>query len=424
MGILGLTHDENGAALEKLPVTIKVAIGEGPESGKENGHPRKLDHFVFKRKILRGQDVVWEPELDIAQAHGEKPTELGIIFLNDDPREVFRTEYALWTPSCCKCHGELVQIADGEGVRFEMQATRRTQKHPEGEPWPGNYKYVDGPKKGQVVEPCGDECPDLERGDCRPSGDLYFILERFPTFGAVCRLHTSSYRSVRNLSNGLMQIRRLNGGRLAGIKATLKASPERVSYSDRDGTRHNSVAYILSLEIGARDLRTLVANMTEPARLLSKGRPTIDMSREDQYVVHESEAERAKEIAGEFYPNGNAAVEELVDSAIEQSEKDEQLARVCELARRLGFNDAKTRMLIGQSAGDLTGLERKLLNELDDQPDRTPPHTDGSNKRQPERDRQADGVVTSNWSPAPEPKVSAQHSEDSGFEPFSRGHFE
>jgi single-stranded DNA-binding protein len=27
MGILGLTHDENGSALEKLPVTIKVAIG-------------------------------------------------------------------------------------------------------------------------------------------------------------------------------------------------------------------------------------------------------------------------------------------------------------------------------------------------------------------------------------------------------------
>jgi hypothetical protein len=29
MGILGLTYDENGSALEKLPVTIKVAIGGG-----------------------------------------------------------------------------------------------------------------------------------------------------------------------------------------------------------------------------------------------------------------------------------------------------------------------------------------------------------------------------------------------------------
>ena len=53
MGILGLTHDERGAALEKLPVTIKVAIGEAPEPRDGNSHPRRLDHFVFKRKTRR-----------------------------------------------------------------------------------------------------------------------------------------------------------------------------------------------------------------------------------------------------------------------------------------------------------------------------------------------------------------------------------
>lgn len=368
MGILGLTHDESGAALERLPVTIKVAIGEGPEPGNGNSHPRRLDHFVFKRKTLRGQDVVWEPAEDISEAHGEKPTELGIIFLNDDPREVFRTEYAWWTPTGCRCHGELVQIANGSGLRFEMRAIRRTQKHPEGEPWPGNYKYGDGPKKGQLVEACGDGCPDLERGDCKPSGDLYFMLEKFPTFGAICRLHTSSYRSIRNLSNGLMQIRRLNGGRPTGIKAILKASPEKISYSDRDGTRHTSVAYILSLEIGGRDLRSLVASMTEPARLLSEGRPTVELSRGTQCVVHETDAERAEETSGEFYPNDGAAAEEAVEPTADQNERADQLARICELASRLGYNDAKTKMLIGQSAGDLAVVEHKLLNELDERP--------------------------------------------------------
>ena len=367
MGILGLTHDERGAALEKLPVTIKVAIGEAPEPGDGNSHPRRLDHFVFKRKTRRGQDVVWESAPDIAKEHGEKPTELGIIFLNDDPREVFRTEYALWAPSGCRCRGELVQIADGGGLRYEMQATRRTQKHPEGEPWPGNYKYVDGPKERQPVELCGDGCPDLERGDCKPSGDLYFILERFPTFGAICRLHTSSYRSIRNLSNGLMQIRRLNGGSLSGIKAILKITPEKISYSDHDGARHSSVAYILSLQIGGTDQRTLVANMTKPARLLSEGRPAIELSRGAQYVVHESEGERAKEIASEFYPNSETVAAESVEPGNGPSERDEQLARICELARRLGFNEAKTNMVIGRLTGDLPGLERKLLNELDGQ---------------------------------------------------------
>ncbi|HKT24890.1 MAG TPA: hypothetical protein VJR04_09810 [Terriglobales bacterium] len=368
MGILGLTHDDTGTALETLPVTIKVAIGEGPEPGTENGHPRKLDHFVFKRKTLLGQDVVWVSAPEVSEAHGDKPTELGVIFLNDDPREVLRTEYALWTPGGCKCRGELVQIENGSGTRFEMQAIRRTQKHPEGEAWPGNYKYIDGSKKGQPVESCGEGCPDLERGDCRPSGDLYFMLEKFPVFGTICRLHTSSYRSVRNLSTGLMQIRRLNGGRLTGVKAILKASPERVSYVDRDGTRHTAVAYILSFEIGARDLRTLVANMTEPVRLLAGGHAVFELPPGSQYVATETDAERAGEIASEFYPQ--SATEEALASH-EGSEENEQLARICELGRHLGYNDAKTKMLVGQWRQDLTGLERKLRNQVDEGPQDT-----------------------------------------------------
>ncbi len=378
MGILGLTHDENGVALERLPVTIKVAIGEGPQRGEQNGHPRRLDHFVFKRKTLRGQDVVWERATDIAKVYGEKPTELGIIFLNDDATEVLRTEYAWWTPAGCKCHGHLVQIENGNGVGYEMRAVRITQKHPEGEPWPGTYKYVDGPMKGQPVPSCGDACPDLERGDCRPSGDLYFMLEKFPTLGAVCRIHTSSYRSVRNLSNGLMQIRRFNGGRLTGIKALLKATPEKIWYSDGDGFRHSSVAYILSLEIAATNIPGLVASMTEPVRLLEQSRGGFRSNGKVQYVVRETDAERAEEIAAEFYPNNGSQSAEPTESTDGPTEEDEQTARICELARKLGYNEAKIRMKLGQWARKLTGLERELLNELDALPDDPDRGSDGT----------------------------------------------
>jgi hypothetical protein len=131
----------------------------------------------------------------------------------------------------------------------------------------------------------------------------------------------------------------------------------------------------------------LVANMTEPVRLLGEGRAALDLSRGVQYVVRETDAERAEEIAGEFYPNGEAAAEESVEPAIGQSERDEQVARICELARRLRFNDAKTKMLIGQSAGDLAGLERKLLNELDDQPRRMPAGNGDKDRRpQPKKE--------------------------------------
>lgn len=39
------------------------------------------------------------------------------------------------------------------------------------------------------------------------------------------------------------------------------------------------------------------------------------------------------------------------------------------LARKLGFNEAKIKMKLGQWAENLPGLERELLNELDDLPE-------------------------------------------------------
>lgn len=355
MGILGLTHDESGLALEKLPVAIKVAIGEAPEPGNPNGHPKRLDHFVFKRKTLRGQDVVWEPAPDITEAHDANPTELGIVFLHDDPEEILRTEYAWWTAAGCKCRGELVQITNRNSTRYEMQAIRKTRQHPEGEVWPGQYRYPGGPKKDQPYESCGDGCPDLERGDCRPSGDLYFMLEKFPKLGAVCRLHTSSYRSVRNLSNGLMQIRRFHGNRMSGVKAVLRATPEKIWYKDHSGMRHSSVVHILSLEMSVRD-------MTRP--------PAFDSDR--QYIVRETDDERASEITDEFYPEARWSADEQGDPPGRTDEQDEQVARICELARRLGYRDVQTKMLLGQWGANLAGLERRLFNELDQQTARTP----------------------------------------------------
>jgi hypothetical protein len=361
MGILGLTHDQNGAALEKLPVTIKVAIGEGPQPGNQNSHPRQLDHFVFKRKMLHGQDVIWESASDIGELFGEKPTELGIMFLHDDPKEVFRTELAWWTSSGYKCRGELVQITNGGEPHFEMRALRKTQKCPQGEAWPGDYKFIGGARKGEPLPLCGEGCPDLKRGDCRPSGDLHFILEKFPRLGAVCRLHTSSYRSVRNLSNGLMQVRRFNGGRLAGIKAVLRAMPEKIWYYDRGGDRHTTVAHILSLEIPMQDIQGPVTSFNG----------TIGLSRPDdesgpgpqkQYVVQETAAERAQDIAPEFYPENTS--DESGDDSNEPIEEDDARARIWQLARRLGYREVRTKMLLVQWSRNLADLERKLVAEL------------------------------------------------------------
>src|SRR5260370_42228090 len=103
-------------------------------------------------------------------------------------------------------------------------------------------------------------------------------------------------------------------------------------------------------------------------------------------------------IAGEFYPNGNAACSKLAEASSPSNEEDEVIARICELTHRVGYNDAKTKMLLGQWARNLAGLERKLLNELDEQPGRVPvANGDKGHGRQHEKESsQTNGTRTSN----------------------------
>lgn len=381
MGILGLTHDENGAALEKLPVAIKVAIGEAPTDEDENSSPRALFHFVFKRRTMRGQLVYWEPAPDIAEVFGDKPTELAVIFLHDDPREVCPSEYALWTRKGRLCHGELVQISDGNAPCYEMRAIRRTAEHPEGESWPGNHLYSEGPKKGQRIECCGEGCPELESGKCGPSGDLYFILEKFPSLGAICRLHTGSKTSVPNLSNAVAQLHSWNGGRLKWVKATLKVRPELRWHPGQFGEWESSIVPILNLEIGGTSLNNLGAEINEPAKHRLEAQPACAGEQRMPFVVRESEVERAQEIADEFYPQNKKLLEQQTGAIIQSTGNAELCARICEIARMLGYNAAKTKMLVGQWRLDLVALERKLQHELDEGSEIPFPGGKGSRRR-------------------------------------------
>jgi hypothetical protein len=362
--ILGVTHDEHGEVINRLPVILKVSIGEPPANEKD--HPKKLDHFQIKRKHLVGKDIKWEPDADIMRAYPSRPTELGIILLDDDPEAVFRTSFAWWTATECKCHGELVQIGD----RWKMQATRRTKQHPDGEPWPGNYVYKGGPKDGQPYEQCGDGCPDYELGDCKPSGDLYFILEKFPIFGGVVKIHTSSYQSIKNISSFLNQVYG-TFKRLRGMKAKLKMGPEKISYGDKTG-RHSTTAQILRLEIDATGtMGELVDNMTETARLFDDTRKMLGVGRIQ--IEEDPEPAVAPHIAGEFYPREPGdddlpagAMPAAIPMNFEESAQRQEIHALC---GQLQYNAAKEAMLVGKFNGRLGELVADLkLRALDSEP--------------------------------------------------------
>jgi hypothetical protein len=268
--IKGVTHDNDGRAIQRLSVSTKVAIGL-PPSEKQN-HPVKLDHFVFLRKKHVAKGVEWELDPDLMKHYGDDCKEFRIVLLDDDLENIFPTSFAWWTITERKCWG------DGQ------DATRRTEAQPEGEPW----------------HPCGGECEDLKEGRCKPSGDLRFVLADFPKLGSVCRIHTGSYRSVKQLYSSLQEIQSFTGGRMAGLTAKLVVRPEKGTYYDeRDKKKKSTTIWALSLEVDGTDMRKVMANLTENAEVFINARKLLGGH---VLEVVEDESEIGDELPKEFYP--------------------------------------------------------------------------------------------------------------------------
>ena len=280
--IIGVTHDQDGRVVQRLSVSTKVSIGLPPNG--DCNHPTKLDHFVFLRKKKSSSRVGWEADPELTEHYGDECRELHIMLIDDDIENVFPSSYAWWTATERKCWG------DG------ASATRRTVEKPGGEPWSA----------------CGSGCPELLSGQCKPGGDLRFVLADFPWLGSVCRIHTCSYRSIRQIHSALQEIQAFTGGRLAGITAKLTVRPEEATYFDRNEKRKKtSSIWALSLEVEGDDMRKLIANLTVNARLFADSRKLLGSNGKVLEVV-EDEQEQAPEVAAKFYPasgNGSSATE-------------------------------------------------------------------------------------------------------------------
>jgi hypothetical protein len=155
------------------------------------------------------------------------------------------------------------------------------------------------------------------------------------------------------------------------------------------GEWESSIVPILSLEIGGTTLNSLGTKMNEPAKHLIEAQPASASEQRGPFVVRESEVERAPEIANEFYPQNKNILEEQASAIIQSPGNAELCATICELARLLGYNAAKTKMLVGQWRLDLLGLERKLQHELDHGPQIPPPENSGG--RNPRRHSSKNG---------------------------------
>ena len=102
------------------------------------------------------------------------------------------------------------------------------------------------------------------------------------------------------MTSALQEIQTFTGGRLAGITGKLVVRPEEVSYFDRKEKKKKTTSiWALSLEVEGDDMRKLIANLTENARLFAETRKLLGSGGKVLEVV-EDEQEQAPEVAAEF----------------------------------------------------------------------------------------------------------------------------
>ena len=327
--IIGVTHSKEGQTLIRRSVTVKLAIGRGPDEKRK--YPEKLDHFIFLRKEQGGDSVEWVEDEQMSAhfkqlAGGDEPTEVAIILLDDNIDNVFRTEYAWWATTGKKCRG------DGENA------------------------VRDGEPRATCAN--SGKCQEYEDGSCKPSADLYFMLADFPTLGTACRLHTSSYQSIREVYSALTDLRNMMGGRLLGLPVKLFVRPEKNVY-EQNGQKKTGTKYILGLEIRADSLTKMLENVTESAKVFSDLRKVMQGNRIE---IIEDDGERAPEIAGEFH----VPVEKLgavppaqLPPPVDQKVLDD-LSAFEALCDKLNLNKANRHYLLTRHNGEIEPAMKEL----------------------------------------------------------------
>lgn len=283
--------------------------------------PRKLGFFAFTRPTVEG----FEPAWDAIEAHGSKPTEIDIVFLDDDPLE---GAYQMWSSSELRCKGDGVNamrvcsMARGpqeqDLARAAMAAGEKT------------FPIIDGCwMKGCEYSKEKDGKPSL----CKPGADLKFQLARKLKVGGTAYFHTTGFRSISQLYSALWRFRALTGGGdqsrgyLAGIPFKMVLRPYKTNHNGQAATQ-----YGVSLEFRAETVEALQREMLEQGlrfrqALLPTGGPQRVQTRQISAPVaalppaqadteeiidpgDEDEATRARAMADEFYPGADNDGEE------------------------------------------------------------------------------------------------------------------
>lgn len=193
-----------------LPERGKIKVGMKGETitsqkGNKFQPPVKLDHFIVTG-LDRDETGNYRRDEAIHKMLGDKPKDIPVRLLYDDPILNFPTRYACYAGKVLWCSG------DGE------VAARLTE---------------DGKARKECVCPCARKEPDYAGKDkCKMNGNLSVLIDGVGGVGGVHKFRTTSYNSITGLLSSLSFIKSVTGGVLANVPLNLTVRPKQATAPD------------------------------------------------------------------------------------------------------------------------------------------------------------------------------------------------
>jgi hypothetical protein len=266
-------------------------------------YPRKISFFTFTKPVTTENGEEFVPDFDAIEAHGAVPTEIDVVFLDDNP---FFGQYQMWSASELRCRG------DG------INAMRIASMAPKGAEIPKGEKYF------PILEGCWIRGCEYAGKECKPGGDLKLQLAKNIRVGGTAYFHTTGFRSISQIFSSLERIKMLTNGRLKGLPLKMLLRPYRVRpEGGKAGTQ-----YGVSLELRSEDMealrKLLVANLWQ-APAIAAPRKMIEAP-EDEVPIS------AGAMTAEFYPDASEPDEDGADAPVIATATN---AKTQELGKRL-----------------------------------------------------------------------------------------
>lgn len=340
----------------RLPELGKIKIGGKGKliksrNKKEFRLPEKYDHFRVVTGSKNDQDQ-WIPDGRVHGEVGEKPTELDVRLIFDEPEQNFQYYLAAYDGRTLRCRGNGEEAFDEE-LGKKIPCTCPLLKQHEGE-----YK---GPKR------------PVKKVTCKPHGRLSVALEAAETFGGFYVFRTTSWETIRNLSTQL-QLFRSQFGFLAGLPLKLVIYPAQDTY-ESDGETRTSKSYKVALVLRAdyQEAARLAAAAYEHRQTLAlpSGASMAEAHQRLLKAAEEQEVEEAAAISAEFHPETQEGYVEEADFEVVDEEEEAAAAEVARLEaiiyQTLELADWKKLRINKQLAkysGRLPELERLVKKEF------------------------------------------------------------